>query len=386
MTRHFYIGLITCLFTLFTFSSNASELPDYSLLSTKDLEAKAESGDSHAYYTLGYNLLFGSKPDNMNTENLDDAIKLIRKADDLGHVEAPSFMAIYYFGEFGGETNYKKAKQALLRGIDRDSKGAKLNFITRYINSKIKTEANLAQRLLIDSTDDPDTINALSPELMQIYSFGTASLKPDLEKGRKFAKICSEGKRDYAQCNFLYARYLQNGWGGDKNLTKSTYHFKRAAEANDPRGQWNYGMALIQGIGTDVDLEEAYRWMKKSAENDYLDGLLSFAVMNAVGQGTEKNNDLAFATYEKAAKRGSAHALRGMSLMIMEGQGTPKNKNLGLAALLVADENGDRNARQLIAYLFPEAPDLKRKISSLQKELAPQIAQVKSTYNIQSVR
>lgn len=354
--------------------------PDYSDLSTEALRAKAKAGDAHANYTIGHDLIFNLDTGEVKTENMEEALTFIRRADELGHDEAPSFLALYHYGQFGGEAKPKKAKAALMRGIERGGKGSKLNFVVRYSNSETLKESLLAKKLLVELSDDPESVKALAPELMQFYSFGDDATEPDLERGRKFAKLCSEEKREYAQCNFLYARYLQNGWGGDKDLTASTRYFKRAAEADDPRAQWNYGMALIQGNGTEINLEEAYSWVKKSAENDYLDGLLSFAVMNAIGQGTKIDNDLAYASYEKAAKRGSAHALRGMSLMMMEGQGTAKNEDLGLAALLVADENGEANARQLLGYLLQNSANLDAEIAQLRTQLAPQIAQIKSIY------
>ena len=374
-----------CALVILTAQTTIAETPDYSGLSTEELNAKAEAGDPHAYYTLGHDLFFNTDSGPADIEKLDETLKLMRKADELGHAEAPSFLALYYYGEFETDADPKKAKAALIRGIERDGKGSKLNFILRYIDSEFVKESSLAQKLLLEASKDPESTSVLAPEFMQMYSFGTNTLEPDLKKGREFAKTCSKGQRKYTQCNFLYARYLQNGWGGEKDLESSTLHFKRAAEADDPRAQWNYGMALLQGIGTDLDLEAAYHWVKKSASQDYLDGLLSFAVMNAIGQGTEINYDLAYSSYEKAAKHGSAHALRGMSLMMMEGQGTSKNEKMGLAALLVADENGEPNARKLLSYLFQTAPNLETQISGLRTELAPQIAQIKNTYDIKPV-
>jgi len=84
-------------------------------------------------------------------------------------------------------------------------------------------------------------------------SLGIATTKyDDHELSKKLTKLCAEA--GYAKA-MTWMSYLENnGLGGSKpNPVAATEWDRRAAEAGDTIGHYNYGLALIRGHGVSKD-------------------------------------------------------------------------------------------------------------------------------------
>lgn len=74
---------------------------------------------------------------------------------------------------------------------------------------------------------------------------------------------CAEA--GYSQA-LTWMSYLDdNGYGGDYNPDASTDWNRRAAEAGDAMGMYNYGLDILRRHGTSADLEEGRDWVDRAA-------------------------------------------------------------------------------------------------------------------------
>lgn len=58
----------------------------------------------------------------------------------------------------------------------------------------------------------------------------------------------------------------QNGFGGDYNPDAAAEWDRRAAEAGDPVGKFNYGISLMRGYGVAQDEAEGRRLVDEAAD------------------------------------------------------------------------------------------------------------------------
>jgi len=63
----------------------------------------------------------------------------------------------------------------------------------------------------------------------------------------------------------MYAK----GRGVKKDQAMARKWYRKAAEQNDKKAQYNLGVMCFNGIGGKKDLQEAKKWLKKSYENGY---------------------------------------------------------------------------------------------------------------------
>ncbi|SHE62133.1 hypothetical protein SAMN05444273_10277 [Litoreibacter ascidiaceicola] len=84
---------------------------------------------------------------------------------------------------------------------------------------------------------------------------------------RKFFKQCAEA--GYTGAMTWMSQLENNGLGGDYNPDAATAWDKRAADAGDPVGKFNYGIGLIRGHGVDRN-EDLGRQYVDEAANDGL--------------------------------------------------------------------------------------------------------------------
>ncbi len=355
--------------------------PDYSALSQTQLQALADSGDMHAVFTQGYNLIFDYEMNLSPNPDFAAAKAMLEKAHEGGHDTANSILMLYYQGDFGHEPDLEALETLLFTSSERGSAIAKLNYAYRYVESEDTVKSDRALQYLKDATQNKVVRETAYPFLIEILYGMNSDVQENLPLARKTTLDCAKLWPEEAYCHYVLARDFANGWGGDADLSKSDVHFRKAAEAGDARAQWQVGMHYLNGDRVEKNEKTAFAWVEKSAEQDYLNGLISFAVMNALGQGTEKNPDLSFKAYEAAAKLGSGHALRALGAMYCAGEAPKTDRGLCAAALILAYEFEDDQAAALLNRFFDisDQPGFE----ALKKKTAPQRATLINQYDIQ---
>jgi len=353
------------------------------------VEEAAKAGDAAAQFQWGYRLFWddldGTKegkdfnvPDNLVNERIALASPWYEKAGANGYGYAYASLAIlelYYNTE---NTDMNKATVYLEKGIALGSRVAKLNYAIWFIGDEERgpTALHYFLELEKEKSDDPVVNLQINESLFEVYSYEMAGQERDLEKAVSYGKKCAYADPPSVYCQFLLARYYQNGWAGETDLEEAFALYKRAAEQGEMRAQWRLGMAYLNGEGTQKDESLAFQWVEKSAHQGYEEGIVSYAVMHALGEGTKVNPEKAFEWYSKAAMNGNHHALRSIGFMIYLGDGVEENQALGVATMIVAAE-GDEGAGKNLRLWFDDYDDNEQ---AYIREYALLIAQVRQQY------
>ena len=87
----------------------------------------------------------------------------------------------------------------------------------------------------------------------------------DHELARKLTKECAEA--GYTKAMTWMSQLENNGLGGEYNPDASAEWDRRAAEAGDPVGRFNYGLSLMRGHGVAQDEELGRQYVDQAAED-----------------------------------------------------------------------------------------------------------------------
>lgn len=168
------------------------------------------------------------------------------------------------------------------------------------------------------------------------------------------------------------------------NLQQSTDWFRRAAEAGNAEGCYEYGCSLMSGRGVPQDFSASLFWLQKAAERGDTLAQFELGVQYACGEGVEPDQAKAFALFEQAAAAEHPGAMAALAQYYYNGEqveqdfgkawslnfrcylaGNPKG-NLGLAHFYLdntAIASDYQTALQLLsteeAATFPPAVRLK---------------------------
>lgn len=99
-----------------------------------------------------------------------------------------------------------------------------------------------------------------------------------------------------------------HSWEDTFRLNGSTYKYpnetvfwyKKAAEQNMPRSQFNLGNAYANGRGVEKNLLEAITWWKRAADNGWAAAAYNLAATYHTGTGVERNEKMASLYFAKA--------------------------------------------------------------------------------------
>ncbi len=99
-----------------------------------------------------------------------------------------------------------------------------------------------------------------------------------------------------------------HSWEDTFRLNGSTYKYpnetvfwyKKAAEQNMPRSQFNLGNAYAKGRGVEKNLLEAITWWKRAADNGWAAAAYNLAATYHTGTGVERNEKMASLYFAKA--------------------------------------------------------------------------------------
>lgn len=97
-------------------------------------------------------------------------------------------------------------------------------------------------------------------------TMGINNTKYDNHKlAKKIARLCAED--GYVKAMTWMSHFEDNGIGGDINPEAATEWDRRAAEAGDPVGRYNYGIKLIRGRGIDRNKDLGRHYVDQAARD-----------------------------------------------------------------------------------------------------------------------
>lgn len=277
------------------------------------------------------------------------ALATMKRAAATGNPEAINGLGVFIYTGVGAPADPVKGRKLYEDALARGSQGAALNLGRLLLTDDIQANDDVGIGLLTPlAKNDTFAPRVLYP-LGRAMLLGMGSHPQDVEGGLGMLAMAEAYEADNADLLYLLGRAHQNGWGGWKeDSVKAADYFRRSAERDDARAQWQYGMMLLNGDGAPLNPSDAWVWVKKSADNGYLNGQVSAAVMLAIGQGVRENDPEAREWYRKAAEQGSAHALRSLGYMLLTGEGGAVEPSRGQAYVELAIEGGDEAAGTLL--------------------------------------
>lgn len=104
------------------------------------------------------------------------------------------------------------------------------------------------------------------------------------------------------------------------NLQQSTDWFRRAAEAGNAEGCYEYGCSLMSGRGVPQDFAESLRWLEKAATMGDTLAQFELGVQYALGEGVTKNHAKAIELFEQAAQAQHPGAMAALAQYYYDGK------------------------------------------------------------------
>lgn len=163
-------------------------------------------------------------------------------------------------------------------------------------------------------------------------------------------QLKKKAKGDDVQAQIQLGRkYFQGDDDLSRNREKAAEWFRRAAEQNNPIGQFNYGICLDTGEGVKKDSREALKWYRKAAEK----GLPEAKLNTAITAENLGEYELALQYYEEMASQGYSKSMRKSAELLEKGLGNIEiNPDKAFRYMREAARNGDIRAQVKLADYY----------------------------------
>lgn len=219
---------------------------------SKELELKAESGDSEAQAQLGhaYRDGIGIK------ENEEKARYWFQKSADQNYAKG-------YYGLYLTEKKAKDAIEWLMKAVELEYPTAIADLGVLYMNGwGIEKDGNKAFKYNKIAAEKGVAQGELN--LGVCYEYGIGTNQDFREAVKWFRKAANKGVPDAE--NSLGVCY-KDGKGVEQDYKAAFEWFQKAAEHGNILAYGNLGCCYLFGNGVDKNFSQAYNWLLKSAEN-----------------------------------------------------------------------------------------------------------------------
>jgi TPR repeat protein len=199
----------------------------------------------------------------------------------------------------------------------------------------------------------PALSSAQSPNAPRLFELGMDALLgvgPDRDEQSAIDYIRRSADLGYPPAEVVLGYFYETGTIVPSEAGQAAVWYKKAAQQDDPVGEWLLGRLIFTG-GIQRDLNEAARWLQKAAgHNDPFGEYL-------LGRVKLERQDYAAAadSFRKAAMQGLPQAQQQLGLMLKQGQGGNINKSEAYMWLLMSFNAGNQavatDLRELVADL-----------------------------------
>lgn len=139
------------------------------------------------------------------------------------------------------------------------------------------------------------------------YNQYKQALKDFKSKGYEKAQtqfIVLADKYSYAPAMLKLGVIEQKGYVAKPDYVKARDWFKKASELDNPEAQYHYAKMLERGLGGVKNIEESAKWRRRSAELGHEISLYDLGVMYFYGKGVEQDIEEAAALLMRSADKG----------------------------------------------------------------------------------
>ncbi|PKC14595.1 HCP-like protein [Rhizophagus irregularis] len=271
-----------------------------------------------------------------------------KKAAEIGHIDAMTGLAGYYYDGEGTKKNFKKPFYLYQKAAENGHIDAMNNLANSYYNGE-GTKVDLKKAFYWYQKAAENGNEVAMNSLAICYDNGEGT-EEDLEKAFYWYQKAAENGNEVAMNNL--AMCYDSGEGTEKNLEKAFYWYQKAAEKGHIKAMNNLANSYYNGEGTEKDLEKAFYWHQKAAENGNEVAMNSLGICYYNGKGTEKNLEKAIYWFQKAAENGNEVAMNNLAICYDNGEGTEKNLEKAFYWYQKAAEKGHIDAMSNLANSY----------------------------------
>jgi len=145
--------------------------------------------------------------------------------------------------------------------------------------------------------------------IILLLSLTAMSCVPDLSNNPYMANVYKQANEGNVESQKKLARAYELGHGVPKDLTKSFFWYKKAADANDAEAQYLIYNYYRTGRGEKKDNNLAFAYLLLSAKHGYARAQYEVALKYGTGTDVEKNDDESFMWAYRASKQGYRNAV-----------------------------------------------------------------------------
>lgn len=217
-------------------------------------------------FQKGQNYEFGI---NLRSKNLDEALKMYRKAARAGDDDAQFSLGYCYKEGNGVQQDYKEAVKWYRLAAEQGNVFAQNNLGVCYETGQGVTQ--------------------------------------DYDKAVKWYRKSAEQGGKVAQYNL--GLYYSDGKGGlPQDYEEAVMWFRKSAMQRYANAQYNLGYCYENGHGVPQDYKEAVKWYRRAAKQENPEALYCLGRCFEEGHGVPKDTVLALKIYRKAAELGNEDA------------------------------------------------------------------------------
>jgi len=229
-------------------------------------------------------------------------------------------------------------------------------------------EAQETNHIAVSPSDQQSKTNSKpETEIWQPPAEITAVVKPESKETeaehKRFEEIKAKAEKGDAEAEFnLGNHYSKFDSGVPTDAAEAAKWYRKAAEQNYAKAQYELGLCYRTGVGVPEDDVEAVKWLCKAAEQNNPEAQDQLALCYDYGHGVPRNDAEAAKWYRKAAEQNDVFAQENLGMCYSVGRGVPKDyveayKWLNLAQSQDAGEPSKTSREWLasfVEYMTPE--------------------------------
>jgi len=336
-----------------------------------------------AMYTLG--LYYEGGMQGIQT-NAIEAVKLYKKAAQLGCIDAQARIGQCYKNGVGVKQDYKQAVLWYRKAAEQENGFAQDQMGYCYekgigVKQDIKTALKwyhfaaengfaLSQSYLgvcyengLGVKKDPKRaiqwyrkaakqgFQLAQYSLGICYQFGTGTKKNPQQAVQWYRKAAEQG---YANAQNILGLCYRDGFGVKKDPKKAVQWYRKSAEQGNTYGQYNLGLCYQYGKGVDKDEKKAVEWYRKAAEQGNSNAQYSLGGCYDIEVGVKQDPQQAVQWYRKAAEQGNSDAQNILGLCYRDGFGVKKDLKKAVQWYRKAAEQRHAYAQYNLAWYYVE--------------------------------
>jgi TPR repeat protein/WD40 repeat protein len=196
--------------------------------------------------------------------------------------------------------------------------------------------------------------------MSEYYSYGV--LPQDLDESLRWLRKGVAAGLPLAWSRLGY--FYHEGYGVGRDIQRAVHWFRKAAEADDRRGQYWMGYLTSIGVpGVERSADQAASWYLKAANKGHPPAQVALGRLYELGEGVPQSDETALYWFRKAAEQGYTEACDLVGQMIESGRGTESSISDAIKWYRKAAEQGDADAQYRLGCVLERGTSVPKSYS-----------------------